>query len=203
MKLYDSIGPNPHVVRMVLAEKGLDVPRQRVDLRGGENRRPPYMQLNPMGQLPTLELDGGTSLTEITAIAEYVEELHPEPPLIGVTALQRAETRMWVRRLDLNIVEPMVNGYRWGEGLELFQDRIHCVPEASPGLKAMAAKWMAWLDGQMAGREWIVGGRFTLADVMLFCFTRFGGRIGQPIDPARTNLVAWHARVAARPSAAA
>ena len=203
MKLYDSVGPNPHVVRMVLAEKGLDVAKQRVDLRGGENRRPAYLRLNPIGQLPALELDDGSVLTEITAIAEYVEELQPDPALIGATAMERAQTRMWVRRLDLNIIEPMTNGFRWGEGIELFQDRIPCIPEASPGLKAIARKWLGWLDGDMAGRGWVAGERFTLADVMLFCFTRFAGKVGQPLDPAWTALAAWQARVAARPSAAA
>ncbi len=203
MKLYDSVGPNPHVVRMVLAEKGITVETHRVDLRGAENRRGPYMELNPTGQLPCLVLDDGTALSEITAIAEYLEEIEPDPPLIGVTAVERAQTRMWVRRLDLNIVEPMVNGYRFGEGLDLFKDRIRCIPEASSGLKATARQWLGWLDGQMAGRTTIVGDRFTLADIMLFCFTRFGGKVGQPLDPGWTNLAAWHERTAARPTAKA
>ena len=203
MKLYDSVGPNPHVVRMFLAEKGLKLPTQRIDLRSGENRQAPYLAVNPMGQLPVLELDDGERLTEITAIAEYIEETHPAPPLIGATPWERGQTRMWVRRLDLNIVEPLVTGYRFGEGLSFFKDRIRTIPEASDGLKATARQWLGWLDGQMAGREWIVGERFTLADVLLFCFTRFGSKVGQPLDPAWTELAAWFARVQARPSAAA
>lgn len=203
MKLYDSVGPNPQVVRMVLAEKGLDIPMQRVDLRGGENRQQAFLAKNPMGQLPALELDDGTVLTEITAIAEYIEELHPTPPLIGSTAVERAETRMWVRRLDLSIVEPLANGYRYGEGLKLFESRIRCLPEASDGLKALARHWMGWLDGQMAGRDYIVAGRFTLADILLFCFVGFGAKVGQPIDPAWTNVTAWFARVGERSSAKA
>ncbi len=203
MKLYDSVGPNPQVVRMVLAEKGLEVTKQRVNLREAENRQPPYLAINPMGQMPALELNDGTVLTEITAISEYLDELHPSPPVIGTTALERAETRMWVRRLDLNIIEPMINGYRYGEGLSFFESRIPCIPEASAGLKAQARRWLAWLDGQMAGRAYVVGERFTLADILLYCFTTFAAKVGQPLDPAWTGLAAWQARVKERPSSAA
>ena len=203
MKLYDSVGPNPQFVRMVLAEKGMAIDKQRVNLREAENRREPYLQLNPTGQLPCLVTDDGSPLTEITAIAEYLEEVQPEPPLIGSTALERAQTRMWVRRIDLNIAEPMANGYRFGEGLAVFKDRIRCIPEASAGLKATARHWLGWMEGQMEGRTTVVGDRFTVADVLLFCFTSFGSKVGQPLDPAWTNLAAWHERVAARPSAKA
>jgi glutathione S-transferase len=188
---------------MVLAEKGLEVTKQRVNLREAENRQPPYLAINPMGQMPALELDDGTVLTEITAISEYLDELHPSPPVIGTTALERAETRMWVRRLDLNIIEPMINGYRYGEGLSFFESRIPCIPEASAGLKAQARRWLAWLDGQMAGRAYVVGERFTLADILLYCFTTFAAKVGQPLDPAWTGLAAWQARVKERPSSAA
>ena len=203
MKLYDSIGPNPHVVRMVLAEKGLELPKQRLNIADRENRKPPYLSLNPMGQVPALELDDGRILTEITAIAEYIDELHPTPPLIGSTAFERAETRMWVRRLDLNILEPMTAGYRYSDGLEFFKDRVVLIPEAAAGLKSIAHQWLAWCDQQMAGRPYVVGDRFTLADIMLFCFTRFGGKVGQPFDPAWTTLQAWFERIGQRPSARA
>ena len=106
MKLYHSIGPNPAVVDLFLAEKGLEIERVEVDLRGGENRRPEYLKINPAGQLPALVLDGGEVITEVTAICEYLEEEHREPPLIGSTPTERAETRMWTRRIDLGIVEP-------------------------------------------------------------------------------------------------
>ena len=125
MKLYDSIGPNPRIVRMFMAEKGIEMPKQKVDLRGGENRKPEHLQRNPHGQLPTLELDDGSFLSEITAICEYLEEKQPEPAMIGATPEQRAECRMWTRRVDLNICKPLANGYRFGEGLKFFQiDRL-------------------------------------------------------------------------------
>ena len=203
MKLYDSVGPNPHVVRMVLAEKGLELPIYRVNLRDGENRQAPYLSVNPMGQIPALELDDGMILTEITAIAEYLDELHPTPPLIGTSAAERAQTRMWVRRLDLNVLEPMTTGYRYGEGLDFFRGRVVCIPEASAGLKSIARQWLTWMNGQIANRPYVVGDRFTLADIMLFCFTRFGGKVGQPFDPAWTALQEWFCRVGERPSAKA
>lgn len=203
MKLHNSIGPNPRVVRMFLAEKGVALPLVTVDLLGGENRREPYLSKNPSGQLPCLELDDGSFLAEITAICEYIEEKHPKPALIGSTPEERAATRMWVRRIDLNIVEPMANGFRYAEGIALFKDRVRTIPQAADDLKAIAREKLAWLDAQIAGRDWIVRNRFTLADVLLYAFVDFGATVGQSLDPALKNLNAWRDRVAARPSAAA
>jgi len=204
MKLYDSIGPNPQIVRMFMAEKGIEVPKQTVDLLRGENREAPHLKRNPMGQMPTLELDDGSYLCEVVPICEYLEEKHPNPPLIGATAEERAECRMWTRRVDLNIGEPMLNGFRFGEGLKLFAKRIVCVPEASSGLKKIAAHRLQWLNEQMAdGRDYLCGKRFTLADILLYSFITFASTVGQPLDPANTNVAAWLARVGARPSAKA
>ncbi len=95
MKLYNSVGPNPQVVRMFIAEKGMDIPKQEVDLMGGENRRPPFNStVNVAGQLPALGLDNGKTISEITAICEYLEEVGKGPALIGATPEERAETRI-------------------------------------------------------------------------------------------------------------
>ena len=203
MKLYNSIGPNPKVVRMVLAEKGVELPRVEIDLMGGENRREPYLAKNPSGQCPALELDDGTVIAEITAIAEYIDETSGGASLLGTTPEQRAETRMWVRRIDLNILEPMANGFRYAEGLKLFQNRIHCIPGAAQDLKEIAQEKLRWLDGLMAGKKFVCGDRFSLADIMLFGFVEFFAKVGQPLDPALANIAAWRERVKARPSAAA
>ncbi|MEZ5765752.1 MAG: glutathione S-transferase family protein [Xanthobacteraceae bacterium] len=203
MKLYDSAGPNPHVVRMFLAEKGISLPAETVDLRAGDNRKEAHLKRNPHGQMPTLELDNGGYLSEIIPICEYIEEKHPTPPLIGTTAEERAECRMWTRRIDLNICEPLGHGFRYGEGLKFFQDRIVTVPEASAGMKKVAADRLAWLNGQMAGKQYICGDRFTMADILLFCMVAFFAKVGQPLDPANENITAWFERVKARPSAAA
>lgn len=205
MKLYNSIGPNPHVVRMFMAEKGIDLPKIDVDLRAGENRRPPYSEkVNVAGQTPALELADGATITEITVICEYLEEKHPTPALIGTTPEERAETRMWTRRVDLNICEPMANGFRAAEGRPMFESRMKLVSaEGAADLKAIARDRILWLDGQIAGRDWIVPGRFTLADVLLFCFLTFGAMVGQPLPDEAKNVKAWYERVKARPSAAA
>ena len=203
MKFYNSVGPNPRVVKMFMAEKGLDIPREDVNLMAGENRQPAWVAKNPSGQMPALELDNGDILAEITAICEYIDELHPNPPLMGTTPEQRAETRMWVRRIDLGIVEPMANGFRFSQGLQLFQNRMRCVPQAADDLKAIAQEKLTWLDGLIAGKTWICGDRFTLADVLLYCFLEFGAQVGQPLNADNKNIAAWRERVAARPSAAA
>jgi glutathione S-transferase len=204
MKLYNSIGPNPRVVRMFMAEKGIDLPKVEVDLRGGENRREPYLKVNPSGQCPALELDDGTVLAEVTAICEYLDEVKKDTPsLIGDTPAERAATRMWTRRVDLNIVEPALNGFRFAEGLKMFQNRVHCIPAAADDLKATAREKLAWLEAQMAGKNYIAGSKVSLADIFLFPMLDFLKTVGQGIDPAHKNLTAWYDRMKARPSAAA
>jgi len=204
MKLYNSIGPNPRMVRMFMAEKGFDVPRVDVDLLRGENRREPYLMVNPSGQCPALELDDGTVLAEITAICEYVDEKKKDTPsLIGDTPEERAKTRMWTRRIDLNIVEPGINGFRFAEGIKLFQNRVRCLPEAADGLKATARDKLTWLDGLLGSKPFIAGDKLTMADILLFAFVDFFGTVGQPLSPDCKNLTAWFGRLKARPSAAA
>ena len=125
MRFYNSVGPNPRVVTMFMAEKGIEIPEVMIDLRGGENRRAPYnVDVNPAGQTPALELDDGSVLTEIIAICEYLEERFPTPALIGTTAEERAKTRMWTRRIDIKVCEPLTNGFRFAEGLPLFEPRM-------------------------------------------------------------------------------
>ena len=124
MLFYDSVGPNPRFVRIFAAERGVELPSTKIDLRGGENRQSAYMTKNPMGQTPALELADGSVLTEITAICEYLDEIAPSGrSLIGANAQERAETRMWTRRIDLNIIEPMLSGFRYAEGLKMFSSR--------------------------------------------------------------------------------
>ncbi len=203
MKLYTSIGPNPRIVRMFLLEKGLEIPTVQVDLMGGENRRGTYLEKNPAGQLPALELKDGRVLGETVVICEYIEEKSPRPPLIGSTPEERAETRMWQRRVELNITEHLFNAFRYAEGLPLFKERIPTIPEAADGLKALVRKRLEWIDGLIGDNQFLCGDRFTLADIILFCALDFGATVGQPMDPNLKNLGAWFARVAARPSAQA
>jgi len=188
---------------MFMLEKQLELPTQTINLLEGENRAAPYTAKNPGGQVPALELDDGRVLGETVAIFEYLEEKHPKPSLIGTTSEERAETRMWTRRVELNITEHLYNGFRFAEGLELFKARLPVIPEAAPGLKATVQKRLAWLDGLMEGRTFIAGDRFTIADIILYCALEFGGSVGQTLDPACGRLTRWMARVAERPSARA
>jgi len=203
MKFYNSIGPNPRAVRMFMAEKGLNVAQVEVDLMKAENRQGPYLQKNVAGQLPCLELDDGTIISEITAICEYLEDTNPTPALIGSNPKQKAETRMWTRRIDLNIVEPMANGFRYSQGLPIFKDRIPTAPEAADGLKRISQDRMLWLDKMVTGKQFICGDRLTYADIHLFAFLDFGNQIGQPINPEASTLLAMYGRMKARPSASA
>ena len=188
---------------MFMTEKGIDMPKQAVDLRKGENREAEHLKRNAHGQMPALELDDGSFLSEVIPICEYLEEKTPAPAMVGATAEERAECRMWTRRIDLNICEHMGNGFRFGEGLKFFEKRILCVPEASPGLKLIAVNRLQWLDGQMAGKDYLCGKRFTMTDILLYCWLDFGSTVGQPLDQENKNIVAWMARVAERPSAKA
>ena len=204
MKFYNSMGPNPKLVRMFAAEKGYEFAAvEDVDLIQGANRKEPYLSKNPAGQLPCVELSDGRIIAETIAICELIEEQQPKPALIGTTPEDRAETRMWVRRVEWKITQPLADGFRFAEGLPLFKDRMRTVPEAAPGLKLIAQDGLKWLDGQLAGRDTIVPGRFTLADITLFSFVDFGGSVGQALDPSLANLANWFAKTKGRPSASA
>jgi len=200
MKLFDSVGPNPKVVRMFMAELGVECDRQKVDLMGGENRQAAFLEINPTGTCPALEMDDGTILSEVTAICEYLAEREGGSSLVGESSDDRAVTRMWTRRIDLGIIESLVNGFRYSEGLPLFKDRMQTIPEAADGLKSIAQEKISWLDGQLDGKDYVCGERFSLADIMLFCFLEFGGQVGQPLNEANTNIMAWYERVSGRAS---
>jgi glutathione S-transferase len=203
MKLYNSIGPNPKVVRMFMAERGLELSLQEVDLMGAENRQEAYLRVNPAGQLPALELDNGDVITEITVICEYLDEKEGSSSLIGTSAEQRGETRMWVRRVDQGIMENLANGFRYSEGAELFKDRMRLIPQAADDLKTLAQEKLTWLDGLMEGKQYICGDRFSLADIVLFVFLEFGTQVGQALNEDNKNIMAWFERVKERASASA
>jgi len=204
MKLYDSIGPNPKMVRMFAAEKGFAFSEtETIDIMAGANRQEPYLTKNPAGGMPAVELDDGTVISETIAICELIEETKPEPPLIGTTAAERAETRMWVRRVEWKIIQPLTDGFRNAEGSQLFASRMRIDTAVAPHFKAVAQDGFEWLDAQLAGRTTIVPGRFTLADVALYAIAEFGAGVGQSLDPALKNVAAWYEATAAHESAQA
>ena len=203
MKLYNSIGPNPHVVRMFIQELGIELETVEVDLMAGENRQDDHLKRNPSGQMPTLELDNGDFISEINVICDYLDELQGYTDLMGKTPEARAETRMWTRRIDLQIVEPLTNGFRFSEGNDFFKDRLYLIPQAADDLKAITQERLTWLDEQISGKEYICGDRFSLADIMLYCFLNFGTTVGQPLNEDNKNVVNLYNKIHSRPSASA
>ena len=213
MIFYDfaMFAPSPYVVWMFAQEKGITFERRVLDLLRRENRCAPFVtDVNPLGELPAIVLDDGTVVTEITAICEYLEEIRPEPRLIGATPLERAETRMWVRRIDQKIAEPMGEGFSTDEGRGFFEaDSAAGLPvtktvlpeSAAPVLKAKARAKIIWLDNQMAGRRWVCGDRFSLADIFLYCYLQFGEHHGQPIPAEASWVQNFFQRMKCRPTA--
>lgn len=200
MLLLDALSPAPRTVRMYLAEKGITLPTRQVDVFAGENRQARYLAHNPAGQTPALLLDEGTCIAESVAIMEYLEELHPESPLIGATPEQRAITRQWQRRCELAITENIHNAYHYAESLPRFRDRIPVAPEAADGLKRVAQDRIAWLDGMLDDRAFLAGDRFTIADIWLYVWLDFADSVGQLFDRNLHNIAPWFARIAQRPS---
>ena len=154
-----------------------------------------------MGGLPVLELDDGTCISESLVICEYFEDLHPEPPLLGRTPAERANARMWERRMELEVMYPMLSAFRHGS--PFFKGRITQVPEMVEPSRGAAAKRLAWVNDLLATREFVAGDQYTIADITLFCTIDFGAIVGENYDPSLVHLKRWHDQMKARPSAAA
>ena len=202
MKIYNSpAAPNPRRVRVFLAEKGVQVPYEDVDIGKAVNRQPEFRKKNPMAGVPVLELDDGTCIAESVAICRYFEELHPEPNLFGLGAKERAQVDMWNRRMEFNLLQPIADTFR--QRHEFFKGRIRQVPEYADIQRLNAEDSLKWLDGELANRKFIAGDRFTIADITAMIAVDFGrvSKIG--IQPDQKNLARWHAEVSTRPSAKA
>jgi glutathione S-transferase len=203
MKLYEfRRAPNPRRVRVFLKEKGLDVPMEQVDLFKGEHKKPEYLKRNPSGLVPTLELDDGRHIAETVAICRYLEEMHPNPPLMGTDAFDKATVEMWQRRVELELLMPIAHCFR------------HTVEAVKPLEPQQVKEWgelnrgralasMRRFDKELAGREFMAGPRFTIADITALCAIDFGKAAGIAIPDDCANLKRWHQAVSARPSAAA
>jgi glutathione S-transferase len=202
MKIYNSpTAPNPRRVRVFLAEKGVQVPYEDVDIGKAVNRQPEFRKKNPMAGVPVLELDDGACIAESVAICRYFEELHPEPNLFGVGAKERAQVDMWNRRMEFNLLQPIADTFR--QRHEFFKGRIRQVPEYADIQRLNAEDSLKWLDGELANRKFIAGDRFTIADITAMIAVDFGRVSKIAIQPDQKNLARWHAEVSARPSAKA
>jgi len=202
MKLYDaSTAPNPRRVRIFLAEKGISVPVDQVDIVSAQNRSPEFRAKNAMGTLPVLELDDGTTIAESVAICRYFEELQPEPPLMGTDAKDRAVVEMWQRRMEYEVFLPITQVFRNGHAF--FKGRIPQVPEYGEVCRKHAEQRLEWLDGVLADRPFVAGERYTIADITALCAIDFGRVSSIRVTPEQPNLARWHAAVSSRPSAKA
>ena len=203
MKLYNehNPAPNPRRVRIFLAEKGISIPLVHVPMRQGAHKSAEFMVKNSLGQVPVLELDDGTTLSESVAICRYLEELHPAPPLFGDDAWQRARVDMWTRRIEFALLSRIgavwINTHKYTAHLGTqYKD----FGEAS---RVRAVKGMHWLNEELATREFLATDRFSMADIVALTTIDFATFIGIETPVELTHLHAWHARVSARPSAAA
>jgi glutathione S-transferase len=184
--------PNPRRVHLFLAAKGLEMPRTELSLFKREHKAEAVLGKNPRGQVPFLELDDGRVIAETVAICRYLDELHPEPPLFGSTAFERAETDMWVRRVETALGVPV--GLVWQHGHPMTARLVEQIPAMAEQARARANEAMAWLDGQLGDDGWLAGPRPTMADIVLLTTLDFAGWIGIEVPGDLARLRAWHGR---------
>jgi glutathione S-transferase len=188
-------------VRVFLAEKGIQVPLEDIDIGKAVNREAAFLEKNPMAGVPVLELDDGTCIAESIAICRYFEEQQPEPPLFGVGAKERAEVDMWNRRMEFQILQPIADSFR--QRHEFFKGRIRQCPDYAEVQRQNAEDNLKWLDRELANRHFIAGDRFSVADITAMIALDFGRVSKIMIQPDQKNIARWHAEVSARPSAKA
>ena len=209
MKLYDHPqAPNPRRVRVFLAEKGIEVPAQTVDLMAGENVRPGFLAVNPAGTVPVLEFADGTRITESAAICRYFESVRPEPPLMGTDARDRALVEMRHRQVELNGMAPA--GEMLRNGSRRFENRALAgphpfaqIPELAERGRTRIGLFFAWLDKVLGETEYVAGARYTIADIAALVTVDFARWSKAEPDPAQKHIAAWYEKVSARPSAKA
>ena len=203
MKLYGAPAPapNPRRVRIFLAEKGVDLPETFIDMRKREHKSPEYREKNSLGQIPTLELDDGQTISETVAICRYFEELHPEPAMFGRTALEKAQVDMWTRRVELQIMVPV--GMFWRHAHPYTAALLTQFKDFGESNREHVKNALRWLDRELDGRDFIAGEAFTMADICALATIDFATWIGLETPADFTHLQAWHKRVSARPSASA
>jgi glutathione S-transferase len=204
MKFYNALlpAPNPRRVRIFLAEKDVTLPTVEVGIMTGELKQPAHLARDPLGQLPTLELDDGTFLSETVAICRYLESLYPTPPLFGTTPLETARIDMMTRRVEFQVGTP--TGMFWRHA-HPFTARV-VVPqykEFGESNRAHYERALGWLNDELAGRKFLTGDVYTIADICLLTNVDFADWIGLKAPDSLTHVRAWHARVSERPSAKA
>ena len=204
MRLYSapSPAPNPRRVRIFAAEKGIVLEEVMLDLRRRDHKAPAHVLRNSLGQVPVLELDDGTTLSETIAICRYLDARHPEPPLFGRTALEQAQVDMWLRRVELQIGEPVKMYWRHAHPATAALIEQH--RDFGRSNLATLDRGMAWLDAELAdGGDYLTGNAPTIADIAALTIVDFAALIGMAPIKDHAHVAAWHARMSSRPSHAA
>ena len=203
MKLYDGgRAPNPRRTRIFLAEKGIKLPMEPIDLGAMQHRSAAYAAVNPIQRVPALELDDGTVITESIAICRYFEEIQPDPPLFGRGALEVARVEMWNRRLELHFLFPVSHVFR-NSHPAMKEMEVPQVPAWAEANKPRVLEFIALLDRELVGRPFVAGDKFTVADITGLVAVDFMKPAKLAVPDELKNLKRWHAEVSARPSAAA
>jgi glutathione S-transferase len=209
MKFYDcSTAPSPRRVRIFLAEKGISVPTVQVDLRNNEQLTPAFRAINPDATVPVLELDNGTRITDAIGICVYFEAAHPQPPLMGESAEEKAVIIAWQRSAERNgfyaVMEALRNATPGLKGRALpGPDDYAQIPELAERGRARVARFFALMEARLAQSEFVAGPRYSIADITTLVSVDFARWVKLSVPEECTNLRRWHAQVSARPSAKA
>ncbi|MBL8556458.1 MAG: glutathione S-transferase family protein [Phenylobacterium sp.] len=193
--------PNPRRVRIFLAEKGIHLPETPVDIMKREHKSAEHRARNSLGQVPTLELDDGTCISETVAICRYFEAIHPEPPLFGTTPVEKALVDQWIRRVEFAVMGPV--GQFWRHAHPFTARVVDQFRDFGESNRAHYQAAQAWLDKELEHRAFVAGEAYTMADICLLSTVDFATWIGLPIEDDAANLKAWRDRVTARASASA
>ncbi len=209
MKFYDcTTAPSPRRVRIFLAEKGISVPTVQVDLRNNEQLTPAFRAINPDATVPSLELDGGTRINDAIGICVYFEAIHPQPPLLGESAEEKALVTSWQREVERNGFYAVMEAFRnWARGLK---GRALPGPYDYEQIPALAERgrlrvghFFEQMDARLAQSEFVAGARYTIADITALVTVDFAASAKLTIPESHAHLRRWHAQVSARPSAKA
>jgi glutathione S-transferase len=203
MKLYDSrLAPNPRRARIFLAEKGISVPMEQIDIATLQHKTPQYTAINPLQRMPALVLDDGTIITESIAICRYFETLHPEPPLFGVGPKDTAIVEMWNRRAEINFFANVAAVFRHTHPA-MKELEVPQVPAWAEANRPRVTWFLELLDRELAAREFVAGDRYTVADITMQVSVDFMKPARLTMPEGVDNVKRWHAAVSARSSARA
>ena len=203
MKLIDGgRAPNPRRVRIFLTEKGITIPIETVDFMKRAHHTEDFAKINPMQRVPVLILDDGTAIAETVAICRYFEVFQPDPPLFGSGAKEQAVIEMWNRRMELNLLAAITAVFRHLHPA-MAELEVPQVPQWAEANKPKVHFYLDWLNGELASREFIAGDHFSIADITAMVSIDFLKPTGLTVPDALTDLLGWHDRIKARPSATA